>query len=203
MILISVPIYVCATGSIPIAAALLMKGLNPGAAFVFLLAGPATNAVTITVITKYLGKRTAVIYISTLIASSIAFGLLLDAFWSSWNLSATMHHHGHQILPHWLEISSAVLMIILLTYVFVKNSSLFNKPELIKSSERNMLTNFTVSGMTCNNFVMHVEKALKKVDGVENVVIDLGSKKLNIEHTYKATMEQLKTAVINAGYSVD
>jgi copper chaperone CopZ len=155
------------------------------------------------VITKYLGKKTAVIYITTLVASSLAFGLLLDVLWNSWNLSFTMQHHGHSMLPKWLELVSAILMIGLFGYVFIKNLSWFNKSELIQVDESNMISNFTVSSMTCNNCVMHVENALKKVDGVENVVIDLGSKKVNVEHADQATMEQLKTAVSDAGYSVD
>ena len=203
MLLVSVPIYVCATGSIPIAAALLMKGLNPGAAFVFLLAGPATNAVTLTVISKHLGKKTAAIYIATLSVSSIAFGLLMDFLWKRLGLSTHIHHIGHSMLPVWLEYFSAVLLIVLLAGVFVKNSRLVKKNELIKKVESNMVSNLTVSSMTCNNCIEHVEKALKSVDGVENVVIDLGSKKVNIEHANSATTQKLIDAINNAGYSVD
>ena len=66
-----------------------------------------------------------------------------------------------------------------------------------------MVSNLTVSSMTCNNCIEHVEKALKSVDGVENVVIDLGSKKVNIEHANSATTQKLIDAINNAGYSVD
>ena len=57
MLVAGIPLYVCATASTPIAAALMVKGLSPGAALVFLLAGPASNAATITVVAKYFGKR--------------------------------------------------------------------------------------------------------------------------------------------------
>jgi uncharacterized protein len=203
MLVVSVPLYVCATGSIPIAAALLMKGINPGAAFVFLLAGPATNAVTMTVITKYLGKKTALIYITTLVMSSLAFGLFLDLVWDSWGLSPITHFHGHSMVPYWLELASATVLAGLLFYLFIKNSFLFNKKEFVQKDKNNVVSNFNVPDMTCNNCVQHVEKALLGVDGVENVTIDLGTKKVNIEHADKATKQKLIDAINNSGYSVD
>ncbi|HPS20338.1 MAG TPA: SO_0444 family Cu/Zn efflux transporter [Candidatus Omnitrophota bacterium] len=78
MLLVGIPMYVCATGSIPIAAALLMKGVDPGAVFVFLLSGPATNVVTITVVMNTLGKRTLFIYLFAISFCSIVLGYLLD-----------------------------------------------------------------------------------------------------------------------------
>jgi uncharacterized membrane protein YraQ (UPF0718 family) len=77
---VAVPLYVCATASTPIAAALLVKGLSPGAALVFLLAGPATNAATLAVAVKILGKRGAVGYLTAIVVCSLAAGLCLDAF---------------------------------------------------------------------------------------------------------------------------
>lgn len=79
-ILIAVPMYVCATSSLPIAAGLMIAGVSPGAAFVFLSAGPATNTVTIGVVKQMLGKRTLFIYLATIILGSVVFGLGLDYF---------------------------------------------------------------------------------------------------------------------------
>ena len=73
ILLISIPMYLCATGSIPIAAALMLKGLSPGAAFVLLMAGPATNMAAIFVINKILGKKSLVIYLASIIAGAIFF----------------------------------------------------------------------------------------------------------------------------------
>ncbi|NQT46963.1 MAG: SO_0444 family Cu/Zn efflux transporter [Candidatus Omnitrophica bacterium] len=117
MFLIGAPMYVCATGSIPIAAALMLKGINPGAAFVFLLAGPATNAVTMTIVSKYIGKKAVAIYLVSIAVSSIGLGLLLDRVWNIFGgaqiKGAAMHS---QILPLWVEQSSAVILILLITY---------------------------------------------------------------------------------------
>jgi uncharacterized membrane protein YraQ (UPF0718 family) len=79
MILGGIPLYVCATASIPIAAALMLKGLSPGAAFVFLAVGPATNAATITLIVNAMGKRIAAIYLGVIAACSIGAGFALNA----------------------------------------------------------------------------------------------------------------------------
>jgi len=81
-IAIAVPMYVCATASLPIAAALMLSGVSAGAAFVFLSAGPATNTVTIGVVKKMLGTKSVYIYLGTIIAGSIFFGLGLDYIFS-------------------------------------------------------------------------------------------------------------------------
>ena len=78
VIVIAVPMYVCATASLPIAAGLMLSGVSAGAAFVFLSAGPATNTVTIGVVKKMLGTRSLVIYLGSIIIGSILFGLGLD-----------------------------------------------------------------------------------------------------------------------------
>lgn len=88
MLVVGMPLYVCATASTPIAAALVLKGLNPGAALVFLLAGPATNAAALSVISKILGKKTTVIYLSGIIISSLLLGFAVDAIYSLTNLAA-------------------------------------------------------------------------------------------------------------------
>ncbi|WP_415718462.1 SO_0444 family Cu/Zn efflux transporter [Maridesulfovibrio sp.] len=103
MLAAAVPLYVCATASTPIAAALALKGLSPGAALVFLLAGPATNAASFTVVAKLLGKRSALIYLGSIIACSLALGMLTNWVYYSLGLSVTDwvqsgSEHGHSLL---------------------------------------------------------------------------------------------------------
>lgn len=83
MLAISVPLYTCATSSTPIAAALALKGLSPGAALVFLLAGPATNVATITVVSRLLGKKTAAIYLASIVVCTLGLGLAVNALYLS------------------------------------------------------------------------------------------------------------------------
>ncbi len=115
MIAMATPLYVCATASTPIAAALALKGLSPGAALVFLLAGPATNMATITVVAKLLGRKTAVIYVISIVICSLALGLAVNWIYFGLGLSITgwvsgEHHDAHG----WLYAGSAVLLLVLI-----------------------------------------------------------------------------------------
>ena len=75
---ISIPMYICATGSIPIAVALMLKGLTPGAALVLLMAGPACNLASILVVNKVMGRKTLALYLISIILGSVSFGFLVD-----------------------------------------------------------------------------------------------------------------------------
>lgn len=98
MLLIGVPVYVCAAASTPIAATLILKGLSPGAALVFLLAGPATNIATLSVMTRYLGKRVVLLHVAALALVTLALGFAVDALYSALDMAATArlapHHEG-------------------------------------------------------------------------------------------------------------
>ena len=78
MMFLGIPVYVCATASVPVAAALILKGLTPGAAIVFLMTGPATNAASFVTIWKALGSRTAITYILTVAGCALLSGIVLD-----------------------------------------------------------------------------------------------------------------------------
>ncbi len=115
MLAVGIPLYICATGSTPIAAALIMKGMSPGAAFVFLLAGPATNAATISVVYGLLGKRAIAIYLSSIAACSILMGLLLDKIYGWLNIAAqsTVGSAG-ELIPHWFSVVAAIGLLLLI-----------------------------------------------------------------------------------------
>ncbi|OIO39881.1 MAG: hypothetical protein AUJ75_00745, partial [Candidatus Omnitrophica bacterium CG1_02_49_10] len=118
MFLVGAPMYVCATGSIPIAASMMLKGLSPGAAFVFLLSGPATNTVTITVMMKELGRKAVAIYLGSIFAASMLLAFALDRIWRAFAASSASHGmmaHS-KMLPQWVEHSSAVVLLILVFY---------------------------------------------------------------------------------------
>jgi hypothetical protein len=89
MLVIAVPMYVCATATTPIAAALAIKGLSPGAALVFLLAGPATNMASLTVVSKILGKKATGIYLATILICSLAMGLAANWIYTRTGMSIT------------------------------------------------------------------------------------------------------------------
>jgi uncharacterized membrane protein YraQ (UPF0718 family)/copper chaperone CopZ len=118
VLLASVPLYICATASVPIAAVLMLKGLAPGAALVFLMAGPATNAATITVINKVFGKKTLGAYLGSIIGGALFFGFVVNALlpreWFALSEHVMHHGHQHQGLPPWLQIGSSLLLILLI-----------------------------------------------------------------------------------------
>lgn len=91
---LAIPMYVCSTGSIPVAFALLQAGLSPGAALVFLIAGPATNAATIATLWKLMGRRTAVIYVAAIAAGALGAGWLFDQFPAATQWAGPMACHA-------------------------------------------------------------------------------------------------------------
>jgi hypothetical protein len=114
MMALGIPVYVCATASVPIAVALIAKGLNPGAALVFLMTGPATNAATLVTLASQLGKRTAIVFLLTVVVSSLVGGLILDAIFRG-DVSQITHAHG-AMLPAWFKTICAVLLLGVLGY---------------------------------------------------------------------------------------
>ena len=121
MLAVGVPIYICASASTPIAAALILRGLNPGAALVFLLAGPATNVAAITMVGRYLGKRVTVVYLVAVCAMSLLMGYLLNVLFLGLGLDYTTYvTHGTEFLPYWLKIGTSVIVLLFLRYVIAR-----------------------------------------------------------------------------------
>lgn len=115
MLLVGIPMYVCASSSTPIAASLLLKGLSPGAALVFLLSGPATNATTITVMARSFGPALTVVYVASIAVCSLVFGLLANRLYAA--LGFDVHAvlgTVNELLPAWFEIGSALLLLVLI-----------------------------------------------------------------------------------------
>jgi uncharacterized membrane protein YraQ (UPF0718 family) len=115
MLVVGIPFYTCATSSTPIAAALILKGVSPGAALVFLLAGPATNAATISVVYGLFRKRATVIYLSSIMLSAIIMGLVLDKVYAGFNITASsVAGEAGELIPHWMGHIFALLLAILI-----------------------------------------------------------------------------------------
>lgn len=114
MVLVGVPMYVCASSSTPIAASLLLKGLNPGAALVFLLSGPATNATTITVMARTFGTALTGVYVGAIVVCSLGFGLLANRIYAAlgYDIHAVLGV-VNEAVPAWLETGSAALLLLL------------------------------------------------------------------------------------------
>jgi uncharacterized membrane protein YraQ (UPF0718 family) len=116
MMFLGIPVYVCATASVPVAAALILKGLTPGAALVFLMTGPATNAASFVTIWKTLGGKTAIVYLTTVAGCALAGGILLDYIAGGKNF-AVVTRHGWMLPPLVKFVSALVLLAILISAI--------------------------------------------------------------------------------------
>ncbi len=106
-----IPIYVCATASIPVAGALILMGASPGAAFAFLMTGSATNAATVSTVWKTMGRSVAMVYVGTMMATAFAGGLLLDVFLDATAVQKAMHG---DMVPAWVNSAGAVVLLAVL-----------------------------------------------------------------------------------------
>ena len=204
----SIPIYVCATSSIPIAAVLMLKGISPGAALVFLMAGPATNAATITVIGKVMGRKTLTIYLASIISGALIFGLLIDyllpreLFLNALHGTYTGHEHG--LLPLWLKMSSGILLTALIIFGYVRKivnrlkSTENDLSNIIKPLEMNEVK-LTVKGMNCSHCKMTVEKSINSVEGIKDSAANYETGEV-IVHGENIDLNKIRDAVESVGY---
>ena len=178
----AIPVYICATASVPIAAVLMLKGLSPGAALVLLMAGPATNAATITMITRVMGRRALMAYLFSISLGALFFGLiinrLLPASWFAVDRIIGHAGHEHQILPDWLMYSSAVLLVLLIINGYIQKWLKAGKQEKdyqLKVSDMSNIHKIKVEGMTCNHCKSNVESALSSLEGIRSAYADIRS----------------------------
>ncbi len=165
---ISLPLYVCATTSVPVAAAMVAGGLPPGAAMVFLMAGPATNVAAIGAIYRRFGGMTVSVYLATIVVGSILFALTFD-----WLLVATpialpdYHEHG---VPFWSTGAALVLLALIAWFAFEDLRRLGSGKRAAQQDGSPELR-IPVQGMNCNNCVMRLEKALRATRGIDSVLV--------------------------------
>jgi uncharacterized membrane protein YraQ (UPF0718 family)/copper chaperone CopZ len=185
ILIVSIPLYICATGSIPLAAVLILKGISPGAAFVLLMAGPATNAATITMIGNVLGKKSLFIYLGTIIVSALGFGIIIDYLLPvEWFTQIVMDHAGHTHGSHleWWQITSAIILAGLIINGFIKKYVDKKKENKTTITDNTMeFKTIKVDGMTCNHCKANVETNLEKLDFVDSAKVTLSDKTVRIE----------------------
>ncbi len=189
---ISVPMYICATGSIPIAVALMMKGLTPGAALVMLMAGPACNVASILVVNKVLGKKTLMLYLAAIIGGSILFGFGIDQLLPrEWFTDHLMHTHAccHEVASWFQWLCTGILTLLLLNVLRMRlmhksacscghehdSHCSCDSHDSHCSHQQESTKTYMVCGMTCNHCRANAEKVIRTVKGVESVSVDLQS----------------------------
>ena len=204
----AVPMYLCATGSIPIAVALMLKGMTPGAALVLLMAGPAVNVASILVIRKVLGGRTLWLYLAAIVGGAIAFALgvdyLLPREWFTESLtaiSASCHTHT----PWFNILCTAVLLVLLagaLVRRFVRKTAheececggachaeacecggACHEEDPVAQEAKSQERAYIVTGMHCNHCRNSVMRAVGSLPSVEAVEVDLQSGRMTVSGT--------------------
>lgn len=210
VLLCAIPMYLCATGSIPIAVALMLKGLSPGTALVLLMAGPAVNAASILVISKVMGRRTLFFYLLSIVGGAICFGLGIDWLfpreWFTSHLEA-MHSCCHES-PSWFNIGCTLLLIVLLLNALYRRY--FQKKsdcgcECGHSAHEEQAptrpTVWRIKGMSCNHCRTNVERAITAVPGVEKVEVELSTGKAVVWGDCDA--EEIRKAVEAIGFEIE
>ncbi len=207
VLLLSVPMYICSTGSIPVAVSLLLKGISPGAALVFLMAGPATNVATLAVVSKVMGRRATLLYLATITLGAIAFAFVIDfllpAEWFLSTLTATSENM-HSCGAMWWQTTSTVIFISLLIYAYIdklRNGSSHSHDVEELDPQQPAIRLFRVQGMRCNHCKANVERAISSLTDVESVTIELESGRVEVQGT--SSTEQISTAVKALGFEIE
>lgn len=186
---ISVPLYVCATASVPIAAALVAGGFPPGAALVFLIAGPATNVATLGAVYGAFGKRIVAVYLGTIVIGSVALGSAFDFLLDGTVVAA--HVHGSSPVAAACAIALALAMAL---FAFESAARRLRRPPkgLVLS----------VEGMTCGGCAKKVERAILEVPGVNAALVSFDEKSATVGFDQKDAHGAVIERIESLGYEV-
>lgn len=195
-LVVSLPLYVCATASVPIAAALVAGGLPTGAALVFLMAGPATNAATIGAVRKTIGGRALAVYLTTIIVGSMGAGLLFDYVVAS--AASDIHTHEHP--STWWGIASAVALLLLIGWFALNDvlQKLQRGKPIAKQGEHTVA--LAVEGMTCKGCVQGLKTALERDPNIHAARVTLDPPQAEV--VGGASPNEVRRIVEQAGYRV-
>ena len=198
VLVFSIPMYLCATGSIPIALALMLKGLTPGAALVLLMAGPASNAASILVVGKVLGKRSMLVYLIAIITGAILFGFgidyLLPREWFTAPIAqyAACHEAGIGLFSY---LCTGLLLVLMVRALWPWQHH-HHHHEACPLQEVEGV--YIIEGMSCSHCAENVRKVIATVEGVEQVEVSLHEGKANIVGSHNE--EEVLRAVESIGF---
>ena len=179
MALIGIPLYICSTASVPVVSMMVMHGgLSAGAALVFLICGPATNAASLMMIIKTLGRKTAALYLTSIVITAFACGYLLDLLYTSagTSLGRQAEHMHEKMAPGWLAGAGAAGLALVVLGALGRNAAdklRARKEKTEMSKQPEIAHELKVTGMTCENCARHVAEAAKSVAGVTAATVDL------------------------------
>lgn len=197
VLIIAVPMYVCATGSIPIALSLMLKGLSPGTAFVLLMAGPAVNFASVALISREMGRRASAVYIGSIVVGAVAFGLAIDYLlpedWFATKVNM-LSACNNCLTWQWFPTVCSIVLVGLMIYSFVKTHT-HNK------KFTSMTKQYSVKGMNCAHCQASVTKSIAAVAGVKQVDVNLSTGIATVEGEYND--DAIIEAVRQAGFDIE
>lgn len=187
---VGIPLYVCATGSIPIAVSLIAKGFSPGAALVFLIAGPATNTITIYFVRQKLGKKSLYAYLLGISITALSLGFIFNYLWRILGNNKSLITGAGEMLPGWIQALCGVLLFVLTAYSMLRRQAC--------SLEGSNVIEISVPDIDCRHCKMTIESALSKLPGVEKVLVDIDKKTVQVKGTISQAV--IIFAIKESGY---
>lgn len=190
-LILGIPLYVCSTGSIPIAVSLINKGFSPGAGLVFLIVGPATNAVTLAFVRSKLGHKSFLLYLVNIIVVAVLLGITFNFIWLVHGKGSLLLSGAGKMLDIKVKVAAAaVLLLLVINAAFRRNFCSTDVPSDFE---------IFVPDIHCKHCKITLEGALHDTKGINRVLVDPSSKKVRIFGA--PNMEEVLEKIRKAGYS--
>jgi Predicted permeases len=190
-LLLGVPLYVCSTGSIPVAVSLIQKGFSPGAGLVFLIVGPATNAVTMAFVRTKFGRKSFYLYTANIIVIAVLLGMVFNGLWGSLGHGRALLVGGGQMLDPRIKTVAGIIMLFLIVYAQ-------SRPKACRADFKEDMV-IEVPGIDCKNCRLSIESALHGLPGVIAVDVDIEKKQVRVKGD--ADRRVIIEKIRRAGYS--
>lgn len=195
----SIPLYICATASVPIAASLVAAGIPTGAAMVFLMAGPATNVATLGTVYRAFGLRTVIVYLTTITAGSVAFGLGYEAVFGAFPIDV-MSPHDHAV-PWWGHVSAVLLLGLLAHFAWQDlRGWMARRRADARLAEAAAPIVVQVGGMTCGGCSGKLQRLLQSESGVDSAVVSIDEAQAKVIGTID--LARVHEVIVEAGFKV-
>ncbi len=190
-LLLGIPLYVCSTGSIPVAVSLILKGFSPGAGLVFLITGPATNAVTLAFVRSKLGHKSFLLYLVNIIIVAVLMGLLFNQLWFSQGSESLLRSGAGKLLDQNIKIISAIILLGLIINSFYRSQSC----KLDVAADKEIF----IPDIHCKHCKITLEGALYDIKGINRAVVDIDAKVVKIFGS--PDMDEVLDKIRKAGYN--